>query len=459
MPELSACVDDEDLFSFARGDLPPSEVARVEAHLRDCSDCRTVLAEAARSLELPDSPVAGAGDGVARVARYEIRELIGAGASGVVYRAFDPDLRRVVALKVLRPDLHGSSPELSAWMLREAQAMARLSSSHVVAVYDVGIQGGTVYLVMEHIDGSTIAEWLKAAPRSTPEILRAFDDAGQGLLAAHQKGLVHRDFKPENVLISATGRALVTDFGLARESERSALGHQPGEGGKPDELFAPTRGLVGTPAYMAPELFDGQKASAKSDQYSFCVALFVALFDKHPFGAGEGLDLAEVLLRARASAVEAVSNGRVHSERLLAALRRGLSPDPEARFPDMRSLLSAVDRAQRRSLGRVRLMLGLASVMGLGAVALFLVNARDRSAPEPRRGQRVELAATATSIRETARSGASAAARLDTLPLAEPLPLASASAAASSSVRPPDLRKAPRKPAEVRYRDWLKEPF
>lgn len=333
--------------------------------------------------------------------------------------------------------------------------MARLSRPHVVAVYDVGIQAGTVYLVMEHIDGSTVADWLKAAPRSGAQVLRAFDHAGHGLLAAHQKGLVHRDFKLENVLISAAGRALVTDFGLARGSDQPALGNRPGERGKPNELFAPTRGLVGTPAYMAPELFDGQKATAKSDQFSFCVALFVALFEKHPFGAGQGLDLAEVLTRARASDAETVFNGRAHSERLLAALRRGLSPDPEARFPDMRTLLTAIDRAKRRSATRVALLLGLACLLGIGVLALSLAARSGQPSSEPRVEPKPEIPAMAPSNSDVVHGDE--LRNVTSLPA--PSPSVSASAAAPSSARPPDRHRATRKPAEVRYRDWLKEPF
>src|SRR3982751_3987229 len=174
VPEASRCVDDETLFAFARGQLAETELQRVEAHLQDCADCRAVLAEAARSLEPAGDEAAGSEHGgPASIARYRIMTLLGAGAAGVVYRAFDPQLKRAVALKLLRPELHGSSPEQSARMLREAQAMARLSDPHVVAVYDVGLHEGTVYLVMEYIDGHTLGDWLREAPRAPPEILAA----------------------------------------------------------------------------------------------------------------------------------------------------------------------------------------------------------------------------------------------------------------------------------------------
>jgi len=178
-------------------------------------------------------------------------------------------------LKLLGPELH-ASPDQSERLLREAQAMARLSDPHVVAVYDVGLHEGTVYLVMEYIDGPTLSEWLRAEKRSTAEILRVFGDAARGLWAAHQKGLVHRDFKPENVLVTRDGRAKVTDFGLARETESWLLLRLPDDVAAA-EPYAPTRGLVGTPAYMAPELFEGERATPQSDQFAFAVSLFVAL--------------------------------------------------------------------------------------------------------------------------------------------------------------------------------------
>jgi serine/threonine protein kinase len=216
-------------------------------------------------------------------------------------------------------------------MLREAQAMARLSDPHVVAVYDVGLHEGTVYLVMEYIDGYTLTEWLRAAPRSSNELLRVFGDAGRGLAVAHQKGLVHRDFKPENVLVAHDGRARVTDFGLARESD-SWLHARPPDDSVSTELYAPTRGLVGTPAYMAPELFEGGSASPASDQFAFCVALFTALFDKHPFKAGEGIALSELVTRVRAGTLQRPALNAPSEERLFGVLQRGLAAAPSARL-------------------------------------------------------------------------------------------------------------------------------
>jgi len=442
----SPCVEDEALFALARGDLHGVELARAETHLKDCADCRAVLAEAARAFDSGTEAAAPP-----RIARYEITALVGAGASGVVYRAFDPQLKRQVALKLLRPELHGTSPEQSERMLREAQAMARLSDPHVVAVYDVGLHAGSVYLVMEYIDGSTLTRWLRAEKRDLVEILRVFSDAGQGLAAAHAKGLVHRDFKPENVLVGSDGRAKVTDFGLARESE-AWLRDREGDDQASTELYAPTRGLVGTPAYMAPELFEGGRASAASDQFALSVALFVALFERHPFRAGEGIALSELVTRVRAGTLLQPTLTRPEDERLLAVLRRGLAPTPGARFEDVPSLLSALATAvgTPRRLVRWR---GVAAAAVLGTLIVGL--ARTAAKPdEP--GPVVPVARLGRQDLREVRSSAPTLA----VPLPSTLPEPASVKTVSPSVAPAaSERRRPTKPAEVRYKDWLKDPF
>jgi eukaryotic-like serine/threonine-protein kinase len=456
-------VDDEALFAFARGELAGAELGQVEAHLRGCADCRAVLAEAARSLE-PVSAGERAPDegGPSRIARYEIVSLLGAGASGVVYRAFDPQLKRPVALKLLRPEVHHGSQEQSARMLREAQAMARLSHPHVVAVYDVGLHEGTVYLVMEYIDGHTLSDWLRAKPRELREILAVFADAGRGLAAAHAKGLVHRDFKPENVLVAEDGRARVTDFGLARESDSWLLARQLDDQAS-TELYAPTRGLVGTPAYMAPELFEGGVASPASDQFAFCVALFVALFDKHPFKAGEGIALSELITRVRGGTLQRPAFSHPGHEQLFGVLQRGLAATPAGRFPGMPQLFLALDGAAGRR--RSGLMLGVAA-LGVILIALaswrFVGAAGAPAAAAPR-----VSAAASTPPAPSASLGGPRAEPSSLMQLsapATPVPDAAlsasvaASAARAPAAAPSGKRRAP-KPTDVRYKDWLKDPF
>jgi len=450
-------VDDETLFAFARGELAEMELQRVEAHLQDCADCRAVLAEAARSLEPGIAEATGSDSGgPTSIARYRIMTLLGAGAAGVVYRAFDPQLKREVALKLLRPELHGASPEQSARMLREAQAMARLSDPHVVAVYDVGLHEGTVYLVMEYIDGHTLSAWLGAEPRSTPEILAVFADAGRGLAAAHQKGLVHRDFKPENVLVARDGRARVTDFGLARESE-SWLAERQVDDQASTELYAPTRGLVGTPAYMAPELFEGGLASAASDQFAFSVALFVALFEQHPFKAGEGIALSELVTRVRAGTLQRPPLTSALSERLFDVLRRGFASAPSARFADLPELLAALERAAGARRGRL--------IVGLGAVGLLLaglLTLRFGARPNAAQPSKAAAAVTAPLAPEDSakppRPSDNLATSSDSAARVPAPPSASLTAPVAPTAAAPEKRRPP-KPTDVRYKDWLKDPF
>src|SRR5215813_12256971 len=212
--------------------------------------------------------------------RYTLLAHIGRGGIGEVFSAYDPELDRIVAVKVLRPGLTGESPEAGARFQREAQAMARLSHPNVVAVYDVGAVGQRVYMAMELVDGPTLEAWLRERSRGWREVLEAFLQAGRGLEAAHAAGLVHRDFKPSNVIVG--NRVRVADFGLARV----VAGAEPVPG-----PLAPTalHGVVtqtgqalGTPAYMAPEQRAGGPPSPQSDQYSFAVALYEALHGTRP---------------------------------------------------------------------------------------------------------------------------------------------------------------------------------
>jgi tetratricopeptide (TPR) repeat protein len=245
-----------------------------------------------------------------RIGRYLVLDLIGAGGMGVVYAAYDPALDRKVAIKLL----HDDHEPAQARLLREAQALARLRHRNVVAVHDAGRFRNQVFVAMELVEGTTLQRWLAERPRPWREIVRVFVEAGRGLAAAHAEGLVHRDFKPDNVLLGADGSVRVADFGLA---------HPVGE---------PDPGVVGTPRYMAPEQQSGAPVDARADQYAFCVAL------------------REALARRR--------RGRVPA-RLGALVRRGLAPAPADRHPDMDVLLRALAHdpavARRRALGAVLL--------------------------------------------------------------------------------------------------------
>ncbi len=274
-----------------------------------------------------------------RFGRFVLLDEAGAGAMGTVYAAYDPELDRRVALKVLH-DHHAAH---QARIRREAVAMARVSHPNVVQVYEVGAHDGQLFIAMEFVDGPLLTTW-QSEVDDWAEIVRVYVAVGRGLAAAHRAGLVHRDFKPDNVLVGADGRPRVIDFGLARApigEGVEALDLAQGEGA---ELLASpltrTGHLLGTPAYMAPEQFAGRVPTAASDQFAFAVALYEALYDQPPFPR----DSLRALRRAvDAGLVEPPPRGR-SVPALHSALVRALSPDPSRRWPGMDPLLDALSR-------------------------------------------------------------------------------------------------------------------
>jgi len=235
--------------------------------------------------------------------RYRIGKLLGAGGMGSVYEAYDPELERVVAVKVLREDREATISR-ERRLIREAKVMARLAHPNVMRVYDVGVAEGRVYLAMEHVQGVTLEHWLAREPRSVAEILGSFAAAGQGLAAAHDAGLVHRDFKPSNVMVSDDGRVLVTDFGLAR----SVSDLEPADGdvedarapapAEPTVTVTHSGVKVGTPQYMAPEQRAAGSVDARADQFSFCVSVWDALYGALPYSDGAAYARGETALRS-----------------------------------------------------------------------------------------------------------------------------------------------------------------
>ena len=356
------CPPAEDLVELAEGGLSGEDAAAVHRHVRGCEECRAVLAGLAPVLtpeEAAESLASTREGGQARLrlpdvkagqqlGRHTLEKLIGAGAMGAVWAAFDPQLGRRVALKLLRPGAGGEADEAARRdrLLREAQAMARLSHPNVVVVHDVGVVGSTVYVVMEHVEGATLQRWLHEKKRGPAEILRAFAEAGRGLAAAHESGLVHRDFKPDNVLVDLTGRVRVTDFGLARSSGEVSEGRL--DFAAPLGDLTRSGAIVGTPAYMAPEQLSGVPASAASDIFAFCVALWEALYGTRPFGGSSLGALRESLLRGPP---KIPARPRVPSE-VRSILTRGLAPDPKDRPASMAEVLAALAHTERtRAVG------------------------------------------------------------------------------------------------------------
>ncbi|AKJ02528.1 serine/threonine protein kinase [Archangium gephyra] len=390
------CPDETTLSDFLVGLLPEARRQEVLAHVEGCASCQRALAAGGDSTPtagVPDVSSSGSSEPLARgatLSRYVVQERLGSGAMGVVYAAYDPELDRQVALKLLRPEGRGVE-ELRLRLLREAQALARLSHPHVVAVHDVGMCGDGVFLALELVDGTTLADWLKE-PRPWREVLRVFLDAGRGLAAAHAAGLVHRDFKPANVLVGRDGRARVTDFGLARPASRAGVLPETSSAQVPvpeeDSLGLLTRtgALLGTPAYMAPEQLEGHGVDALSDQFSFCVALYEALHGVRPF---DGLSLQELGQAAREGRVKAPGRDSKVPARVRNAVLRGLRPRPEDRFPSMEALLVALTPAPSRVRTWVAVSAATACLVG---VAMGYVVAHRREARCAQEAEKLDAA-------------------------------------------------------------------
>ena len=387
------CLDEDAVLAFVDGALDEAGRGRVEGHIASCAVCSELIAAAAggdperltgRRLEGEAAGASGLAPG-ATVGRYVILNLVGHGGMGEVYAAYDPQLDRKVALKLLHERAARAAARTARErLLREAKAIARLSHPNVVVVHDAGaiddpVHGDRVFLAMEFVEGETLAAWLASTPRAWREIRDVFAAAGEGLAAAHEAGLVHRDFKPQNVMVGRDGSVRVMDFGLASDS--SLL-----EGGDAAPLdFARARPtptsqtvaltdtgvLLGTPLYMAPEQFLARATDARTDQFSFCVALHEALYGERPFPS-----------ESFAALLEAVVGGRVHEPAqkarvpsfLRKLLLRGLETDPAKRYPSMRALLEALrhDPIRRRrtfAIGAAVALVALVAAVGMQRIA------------------------------------------------------------------------------------------
>jgi tetratricopeptide (TPR) repeat protein len=316
-----------------------------------------------------------------KLGRFSVLNRLGAGGMGVVYSAYDPELDRRVAIKLLGY-ADERSRDANLRLLREAQAMARLSHPNVVSVYDVGeLDDRTVFLAMELVEGDSFDQWLKAKPRSYPEVRDMLIHAGRGLAAAHRAGLVHRDFKPANLLVGTDGRARVTDFGIARledaeptdDGDAIATGSLSGVTPLAIDLTR-TGTAVGTPAYMAPEQHRGQPVDARADQFAFCVTAWEAVWGARPF-TGKG---AELLAQVGKGAPKPPKDVRDAPPGLPAILRRGLADAPASRWPSMDELLvQLADDPIARRRRRVAIAASLAVVAGLVAVAFLAAREGD----------------------------------------------------------------------------------
>ncbi|MCY0989923.1 protein kinase [Nannocystis sp. ILAH1] len=352
------------------------------------------------------SPVAEADAPGDRLGRYRLLRVLGQGGMGVVYVAYDEQLDRRVAIKRVRTDSRGSSAH--GRILHEAKALAQLSHPNVVQIFEVSASAGRIFIAMEYVAGRTLRAWTtrwRAAGGSQRELLDMFVQAGRGLAAAHAQGLVHRDFKPENVLVGDDGRARVVDFGLVTWGDE---GDEPAPAPAADERGPQLRltaagVLLGTPAYMSPEQFADRLADPRSDQFSFCAALYEALCGARAFAGETVAELHRAVL-----AGDLREPGERVPPWLAAVLRRGLSRRPEDRFPSMSELLDRLASdplAARRQRLRVA-GLALASALASMLFVLLAVELREQwlRAQVERAAER-SLAATEARIAEARAAG------------------------------------------------------
>jgi hypothetical protein len=375
------CPEASELESFLDGTLGAAGREVIELHIDECDECRRTVAvlvpQLTRAPSQPDNlataeTLPSVDDVVellpgAAVGRYVLRERIGAGGMGVVYAAHDPELGREVAIKVLKGELLAAQPEARDRIIREARAMARVSHPNVVTVFDAGRVGRHVFITMELVRGTSLRSWMLDRERTAAAIVDIFSAAGLGLAAAHDAGLVHRDFKPDNVLVGDDGRVRVTDFGLALANQAAA----PAPGG--DVSVTATR-VAGTPAYMAPEQHLAGNVDARSDQFSFAASLYEALHGARPFQGESYEELSKNVLAHRFAAPPA--DARVPRS-LRVILERALSLRPGDRYASMSALLRALGRDRARAPRRLAVAsLALLVIILLALGADWIARAR-----------------------------------------------------------------------------------
>jgi len=352
-----------------------------------------------------------------RLGRYVVLDVIGSGGMGLVLAAYDPELNRKVALKLMRPtkrDRRREQRGKAGRLLQEAQALAKLAHPNVITVYDVGTWEDRVFVAMELVEGDTLKGWLRAKKRRWDEVLAAFVPAGRGLAAAHAAGLVHRDFKPDNVLIGDDGRVRVMDFGLAAPAPgtdtsgsmesldlmEAAMASTrlaaPAGADMAAPLVSQTGSVMGTPAYMAPEQHVRKATDPRSDQYSFCIALYQGLYGALPF---DGEDTTSLTSQKLANTIAEPPSGASVPGWVRRAVLRGLRAERAERWPSMDALLAELENDPRVAR---RKWLGIAGGVLLAGGSLGTVVVLRSQRPEVCRGAEDDLAAVWNDERKAA---------------------------------------------------------
>jgi tetratricopeptide (TPR) repeat protein len=363
------CLSTDTVLLLVSGALGPEARAEITAHIEACDDCCAVVAQAVRVRRVGDAAPQASSSSIAspgtRIAgRYVVQRLVGRGAMGDVYAAQDTKLDRAVALKLLAPGLSELHPGTAERFVRESKTMARLRHPNVVTVHDADTWQGRPWVAMELVDGATMRTW--AGTHDWSAVLAAYRDVALGLAEAHRAGVIHRDVKPDNILVDSRGRAQLTDFGLAKPvgGESTAEWVDVVAAREDDPTLTLPGALVGTPAYMAPEQWRGEEADARSDLFSLCASLYEGLFGVRPFQGRTPAALGEARLQGRITAPPA---GRRVPPWVRRVVARGLAPDPAARWSGPSELVAAIDAGHRtrRRIGSLS-ALGLAAALGLG---------------------------------------------------------------------------------------------
>ncbi len=367
------CPNDETLVAMVEHSLDPARFGELEIHLDSCPHCRKMVAALALgsrpASEVPAVPFAELELAANTVIhdRYAVASELGHGGMGTVYLAHDRSLGRDVALKLHRAGSGGDR------LQREAFAMAKLAHPNVVNVFEVSTYDDRMFVAMEYVKGGTLRSWLAEKPRTWREIIALLGEAGRGLAAAHAAGLVHRDFKPENILVGEDGRPRVGDFGLARTDHAAS----PVDPEALAVALTVTGGIAGTPAYMAPEQLDGKAVDARSDQFAFSIVAWEALYGKRPFAGTTLSAIHAAIVRHEldrpASAVP---------DRVRRVIERGLAHDPAKRFATMTAMLAALRAATAPRTARNLVATGAALLaVSAGAIVIYTaVTARQRAA-------------------------------------------------------------------------------
>ncbi len=398
--------DDAQLAELAQGSLGGAAQESVEVHVAQCASCRSMLVQLLKVFAPAAPSQPGPHKGLV-IGRYVVLEPIGAGALGEVFAAYDTTLERTVALKWLYPSVRDADrPAQRERLILEARALAKVQHPNVVAVHDVEAQGAHDVLVMELVAHGTSLR--AAATRTWRDTIAIFAQAAAGLAAAHAAGVVHRDFKPDNVLLDPTGRVRVADFGLARAEAAGGGGDATGKAST----------LSGTPAYLAPERWEGTAATPAADQYSFCASLYECLAGRLPFDAR---DPAQRMAAMRAGPPP-LPNVPAAVEKVV---RRGLAFDPAQRWPSMHELQGALGATLGRGDGlRAAVAVAALGVLALGSAAVAFTQSAGRcdgagasvaSAWSPARAAKVKAAFLATGHPGAGALGERTVAGLDAL--------------------------------------------